>query len=62
MEGFRMNLDTAEEFFKRCIERKADTEEARIVLLKELQAELRVIKLTEADLERMARIKGDTSV
>lgn len=54
--GFRMNLDTAEEFYKRCIEREAVTDKEKIAVLKELVTELRAIKLSEQDLKR--QIKG----
>jgi len=52
-----MNLETAEEFFRRCLARKATTEQERLVILKELQQELRVIKLNERDLQNQLRGK-----
>jgi hypothetical protein len=57
MEGFRMDADTAEEFFRRCDARKAVTESERLAILKELVAELRAIKLNEKDLENQLRGK-----
>jgi hypothetical protein len=57
MEGFRMDLDTAEEFFKRCTEREAVTETERIAILRELVQELRAIKLNETDMQRQLRGK-----
>lgn len=58
IEGFRMDLDTAYEFYKRCGERNANTEESRIAILQELQKELRVIKLNEQDLKNTLRGKN----
>jgi hypothetical protein len=57
MEGFRMNLDTVEEFFKRCETRMAKTEKERLAILRELVKELRVVKLNETDLKRQLRGK-----
>lgn len=57
MEGFRMNLDTAEEFYLRCMARKAVTEEERLAILRELVQELRAVKLNEKDLKRQLRGK-----
>lgn len=65
MEGFRMDLETAEEFYRRCIAREAKTEEERYMILNELVYELRAIKLNEQDLKnnlrgkKILRIKGD---
>jgi len=63
--GFRMNLDTAEAFYKRCIERKAESREERMKVLEELVAEMRALKVTEEDIamlskgKKILRIKGD---
>jgi hypothetical protein len=57
IEGFQMDLATAEEFFIRCLTRKSDTEAERIEILKELVAELRAVKLNEKDLKRRVRGK-----
>lgn len=68
MEAFRMDLDTAEEFYRRCIVRKAATRKEKMEILKELVYELRAIKLNEWDLKntirgkKVLRIKGDLSV
>jgi hypothetical protein len=68
IEGFMMNADTAEEYFKRCIIKSAKTEEERVAILRELQKELRVVRMNETDLVRrlrnskIVRIKqGDTN-
>lgn len=55
--GFRLDIDTAEEFFRRCAARKAETREERVAILKELVYELRAIKLTGQDLKRHLRGK-----
>ena len=55
--GFRMDLDTAEIFFKRCLERKAETEIERISILQELVAEMRALKVTEEDLSKLTKGK-----
>jgi hypothetical protein len=57
MEGFRMNLDTAEEFFLRCMAKKATTVTERLAILEELKRELRVVKLDEKDMKRQIRGK-----
>ena len=57
MEGFRLDVDTAEEFFKRCEARKAVTREERTAILEELVRELRAIKLNEKDLVNQMRGK-----
>jgi hypothetical protein len=57
MEGFRMNVDTAEEFFLRCVARKATTEKERLAILNELVQELRTVRLNEKDLKRQLRGK-----
>ena len=57
MEGFRMNVDTAEEFFLRCMARKAVTQEDRLAILKELVKEFRVVKLNEKDIKNQLRGK-----
>lgn len=57
MEGFRLDVDTAEEFFKRCEARKAVTREERTAILEELVRELRAIKLNEKDLKNQIRGK-----
>lgn len=56
-EGFQMNLETAEEFYRRCVERKAETELERVAILQELVAELRAIKLNAKDLKNQVRGK-----
>lgn len=56
-EGFQMNVDTAEEFFKRCIDRKASTEAQRVAILEELVNELRAIRLNEKDIANQLRNK-----
>jgi hypothetical protein len=56
MIGFQLTPDAAMEFFQRCIERKANTLEERMAIMKELQKELRAIYLNEKDVER--RIRG----
>lgn len=57
MEGFRMDVDTAEEFFRRCETRGAITREERTAILKELVYELRAIKLNHKDLKNQLRGK-----
>ena len=54
--GFRMDVDTMEEFFRRCAARKAKTRNERMAVLKELVYELRAIKLTGQDVVR--HLKG----
>jgi hypothetical protein len=55
--GFRLDVDSLEEFFLRCIARKAETREERMIVLKELVYELRAIKLTGQDVKRMMKGK-----
>lgn len=55
--GFRLTLDTAEEFFKRCMERKAETKAERIAILEELKAECLGIAVTEKDLSLLLKGK-----
>lgn len=57
MEGFRLDVDTAEEFFRRCEARKAISKEERTVILEELVKELRAIKLNDKDLKNTLRGK-----
>ena len=57
MEGFQMDVDTAEEFFKRCEARGAVTREERTVILKKLVHELRAIKLNDKDIKKRLRGK-----
>jgi hypothetical protein len=38
--AFHMTVDTAIKFYELCVERKAETEEARIAILLEMQAQL----------------------
>jgi hypothetical protein len=57
MEGYRMNLDTAEEFFTRCEARKAITREERVAVLEELKKELRAVKLNDKDMKNQLRGK-----
>lgn len=57
MEGFGMNLETAEEFFRRCQERGTVTEAERVAVLTELVKELRAIKLNEKDIKNQVRGK-----
>ena len=57
MEGYRMDADTAEEFFRRCEARGATSREARTAVLKELVYELRAIKLNDKDLKNQLRGK-----
>ena len=58
MEGFCMNLETAEEFYSRCLARNAVTEKERVAILKELVAELRAVKLNEKDISNRLRGKN----
>lgn len=55
--GFLTNIGVAEEFFKRCLEREAVTEEERNKILLELVAELKAVKLTEEDVTKQVRNK-----
>lgn len=55
--GFRMTAEHAEEFFKRCIDRKAETIEARMAIMEELIKELKALYLNPTDLKRMVRNK-----
>jgi hypothetical protein len=55
--GFRLDLDSTEEFFRRCIARKADTIEERMMILNELVYELRALKLNEEDLKKLTKGK-----
>lgn len=52
-----MNLDTLEEFYTRCAARNAVTEAERLVIMRELVEELRVIKLNEKDITNRLRGK-----
>jgi len=52
-----MDLETAEEFYRRCTERNAVSESQRIAILKELVKELRVIRLNEKDIQNQVRGK-----
>lgn len=54
--GFMMNVDIAEKFFLRCIEREAVTKEEKIAILQELVKDLSALKLTEEDLKK--QLKG----
>ena len=58
MEGYRLNLDTAEEFFTRCAARNAITREERTAVLAELVKELRAIKLNDKDMKNQLRGKN----
>lgn len=66
--AYRLDLDTAEEFYRRCAARGAETREARMVILKELVYEMRALKLTQQDLKMLTKgkkilhIKGDKNV
>ena len=57
MEGFQVDVDTLEEFFRRREARKAVTEEERIAILKELVYELRAVKLNDKDIKNRLRGK-----
>ena len=58
MEAYRLTLEAAEEFYKRCAERRAITEPERVAILDELMHELRAIKLNEKDIENQIRGKN----
>jgi len=58
MEGYRLDVDTAEEFFNRCAKRGAVTEAERVAVLEELVQELRAIRLNEKDIENQTRGKN----
>ncbi len=57
IEGFRMDLDTLEEFYTRCMARNANTEAERLAIMRELVGELRAIKLNEKDIKNQLRGK-----
>jgi hypothetical protein len=57
MEGYLINLETMEEYFNRCEERKAVTREEREAILVELVKELRAIKLNDKDMKNQLRGK-----
>jgi hypothetical protein len=57
MEGFMMTPEVAEDFFRRCIARGAETEKERIAILQEIVMELRAIKLNEQDIKNQIRNK-----
>jgi hypothetical protein len=55
--GFRLTPENAEEFFKRCIDRNAETLEAKMAIMEELIKELRALYLNPQDLRRIVRNK-----
>lgn len=54
--SYLTTLDQAEEFFKRCMERNADSREARMKILEEMATERRVFALSEEALHK--RLNG----
>lgn len=55
--GFQLNLEMAEEFFLRCMDRKANTLPEREAILRELVKEYKAIGLNEDDLRRKLSAK-----
>lgn len=56
MEGYLTTVDQAEEFFRRCGEKKAETLEERLEILRQMGIEHRVFHQTEEQIKK--RIKG----
>jgi hypothetical protein len=52
MKGFMMNLDVAEQFFKRCAEAKAETKAERLAIMAQLIHEENVKILDEKGLKK----------
>lgn len=55
--AFLTNAAFAEEFFLRCMERKADTIEEREQIMEDLVKELKAIRMTDTDLHRYLKNK-----
>lgn len=47
MKAFMMTAEIAQQFFERCIQRNAQTDEERIKILEELVKELQAIRMNE---------------
>jgi len=52
-----MTPEVAEDFFRRCLARGAETEKERIAILQEIVVELRAVKLNEKDIRNQLRNK-----
>ena len=53
--GYAMSLDTAERFFKLCLEREAVTQAERLHILHELFMEDKALPMTDLDVKLLAR-------
>lgn len=56
IDGYLTTVDQAEEFFRRCMENKAETLEERLEILRQMEIEHRVFPQTEEQIKK--RIKG----